>query len=154
MSDVKSEERMDDYDTDVLAWSERQAELLRRRAANEIDWDNIAEEIEAVGRSQKREVRNRLARLCQHLLKWAFQPELRSRSWRATITTQRHELHAVLMDSPSLVPFVAEALPHAYLTGRAWAEQETGLIDLPSETCPWTAEDVLAGDFYPGAPDV
>ncbi len=75
------------YDIDVLALSERQAALLRRRAANEIDWDNIAEEIEAVGRSQKPEVRSRLARLCQHLLKWAYQPELRSRSWRTTIAT-------------------------------------------------------------------
>ena len=143
---------MSDYDTDVLAWSERQAELLRRRAANEIDWDNIAEEIEAVGRSQKRELRNRLARLCQHLLKWAYQPELRSRSWRATIVTQRHELQSVLLDSPSLVPFVAEALPTAYQTGRIWAEQETGLMHLPEESCPWAAAEVLASDFYPGAP--
>jgi hypothetical protein len=144
---------MSDYDTDVLAWTERQADLLRRRAANEIDWDNIAEEIEAVGRSQKREVRNRLARLCQHLLKWAFQPELRSRSWRATITTQRHELRSVLEDSPSLVAFVAEALPNSYQTGRLWAEQETGLMHLPKEQCPWTAGEVMTDDFYPGAAD-
>jgi Domain of unknown function DUF29 len=142
---------MSDYDTDIVEWSERQAGLLRRRAANEIDWDNIAEEIEAVGRSQKREVRNRLARLCQHLLKWAFQPELRSRSWRATITTQRHELRSVLLDSPSLVPFVTEALPHAYQTGRVRAEQETGVTQLPAERCPWTAEEVLADGFFPGA---
>ena len=142
------------YDVDVLAWSERQAALLRRRAANEIDWDNIAEEIEAVGRSQKHEVRSRLARLCQHLLKWAYQPELRSRSWRTTIATQRHDLELLLEDSPSLVPFVAVALPRAYQMGRVWAEQETGVINLPSETCPWTAEEVLAGDFYPGAQDV
>src|ERR1700689_2398531 len=114
MSGVNNEERMSDYDSDILVWSERQGELLRRRAANELDWDNIAEEIEAVGRSQKREVRNRLARLCQHLLQWAFQPELRSRSWRATITTQSYELKSVLMDSPGLVPFVPEALPAAY----------------------------------------
>src|SRR5271163_5024898 len=127
---------MSDYDTDILMWSERQGELLRRRAANEIDWDNIAEEIEAVGRSQKREVRNRLARLCQHLLKWAFQPEMRSRSWRATLTTQRYELRSVLEDSPSLVAFVAEALPNADRTGRGWAEQETGLMHLPKDECP------------------
>jgi hypothetical protein len=146
------------YDDDILLWSEHQADLLRRTAAGErvnsaeLDWPNIAEEIEAVGRSQRREVRNRLARLCQHLLKWAFQPELRSRSWRATIVTQRHELQSVLLDSPSLVPFVAEALPNAYQTGRIWAEQETGLMHLPEAPCPWAAAEVLASDFYPGAP--
>jgi len=146
------------YDDDILLWSEHQADLLRRTAAGErvnsaeLDWPNIAEEIEAVGRSQRREVRNRLARLCQHLLKWAFQPELRSRSWRATIVTQRHELQSVLLDSPSLGPFVAEALPNAYQTGRSWAEQETGLMHLPEAPCPWTAAEVLASDFYPGMP--
>ena len=146
------------YDDDILLWSEHQADLLRRAAAGErvnsadLDWPNIAEEIEAVGRSQRREVRNRLARLCQHLLKWAYQPELHSRSWRATIVTQRHELQSVLLDSPSLVPFVAEALPNAYQTGRIWAEQETGLMHLPEEPCPWTAAEALASDFYPGAP--
>jgi hypothetical protein len=83
------------YDTDVVAWSERQAELLRRRAAGvlvndtELDWLNLAEEIEAVGASTRRELRNRLVRLLQHLLKWYFQPEHRSPRrlricWRTT----------------------------------------------------------------------
>jgi hypothetical protein len=68
----------DRYDRDVLLWSERQANLLRRRAAGEIandadlDWLNIAEEIEAVGVSQRRELRSRLIRLLQHLLKWKY----------------------------------------------------------------------------------
>ena len=58
------------YDTDVAAWAEQQAGALRRRAANEIDWDNVAEEIEGVAASQKREVRSRLRVICEHLLKW------------------------------------------------------------------------------------
>jgi hypothetical protein len=143
---------MNDYDTDLLAWSEHQAGLLRRHASNEIDWDNLAEEIEALGRSQKHEVRRRLARLCQHLLKWAFQPDFRSRSWRTTITMQRQELELLLEDSPSLLPFLAEALPRAYRIGRAWAEQETGVMGLP-ETCPWSAEAVLEEGFLPEAHD-
>jgi Domain of unknown function DUF29 len=76
---------MSDYDTDLLTWSERQAALLRRRVAGElvndaaIDWSNVPEEIESVGHSERRELRSRLARLLQHLLKWRYQPEHRSR---------------------------------------------------------------------------
>jgi hypothetical protein len=74
------------YQTDFALWAERQTELLRRRAAgdlvndSDLDWQNLAEEIEAVGASTRRELRNRLARLLQHLLKWHYQPALRSRS--------------------------------------------------------------------------
>lgn len=119
-----------DYETDVVRWSERQAALLRERAAGrlvneaDVDWTNIAEEIESVGINEKREVRRRLARICQHLLKWAFQPELQSRSWRATLAIQRRELEDVLKDSPSLKPFVAEVLEDDYQLGRVWAEKE------------------------------
>src|SRR5689334_1934812 len=66
------------YDTDVAAWSEQQAKALRRRAANEIDWDNVAEEIESLSRSDKREICSRLAVICEHLLKWHLQPDARS----------------------------------------------------------------------------
>jgi hypothetical protein len=80
---------MSDYDIDLSLWSEQQAALLRRRAAGELineaelDWYNIAEEIESVGGNTRRELRNRLARLLQHLLKWHYQPEHRSRSTAA-----------------------------------------------------------------------
>ena len=79
------------YDDDFTLWTEQQATLLRRRAAGELvndaelDWLNLAEEIEAVGGNTRSELRNRLARLLQHLLKRHYQPELRSRSWRAAI---------------------------------------------------------------------
>jgi len=149
-----------DYETDVVRWSERQAALLRERAAGtlvneaDLDWTNIAEEIESVGINQKREVRRRLARICQHLLKWAFQPELQSRSWHATLAIQRRELKDVLKDSPSLKPFVAEVLEDAYQLGRVWAEKETGAMHLPEEKCPWTAEQVQDDNFYPTMPEV
>jgi hypothetical protein len=142
-----------DYDTDVVRWSERQAALLRERAAGklvneaDLDWANLVEEIESVGINQEREVRRRLARICQHLLKWAFQPELQSRSWRATIAIQRRELKDVVKDSTSLKPFVAEVLEDAYQLARIWAENETGLMRLPDEKCPWTAEQVQDDDF-------
>ena len=77
-----------DYATDVAAWAEQQAGLLRRRASGQLpndaglDWDNLAEEIEGVAASQKREIRNRLKRICQHLLKWRHSKRPPSRSWR------------------------------------------------------------------------
>jgi hypothetical protein len=96
------------HDQDFVLWIEQQVTLLRRRAAGdlandaELDWRNLAEEIEAVGGNTRRELRNRLARLLQHLLKWHYQPELRSRSWCATIHTQRQEIEELLADNPSL----------------------------------------------------
>jgi hypothetical protein len=99
---------MSDYDIDLSQWAEQQAALLRRRAAGELvneadlDWENIAVEIEAVGGNTRRELRNRLTRLLQHLLKWHYQPEHRSRSWRSMIRTQRQEIENLLADNPSL----------------------------------------------------
>ncbi|MGA3003882.1 MAG: DUF29 domain-containing protein [Acetobacteraceae bacterium] len=136
------------YDTDVVAWSERQAELLRRRAAGvlvndtELDWLNLAEEIEAVGASTRRELRNRLVRLLQHLLKWYFQPEHRSRSWRATILTQRQEIEDLLADNPSLRNRLPELFLAAYPRARTYALNETGLLDLPPAS-PFTVEYAL-----------
>ena len=141
------------YDEDFVLWTERQAALLRRRAAGELvndaelDWQNLAEEIEAVGRSTRRELRSRLARLLRHLLKWHYQPQLRSRSWRSTIEEQREELEELLADNPSLRAALPDFFPGAYVRGRRWALRETGLLSLP-ETPPFTLEQVL-GDALP-----
>lgn len=92
------------YDEYFTHWTEPQAALLRRRAAGalvndaELDWQNLAEEIESVGGNTRRELRNRLVRLLQHLLKWHYQPEHRSRSWRSTVRTQRQEIRDLLAD--------------------------------------------------------
>ena len=91
--------------------------------------------------SEKREVRSRLALIVQHLLKWQYQPDLRSRSWRATLHVQRRDLLAVLEDSPSLRPFAANVLPASFAHGRHDAEQE---LDAPSA-------DRLSLDDRPGA---
>ena len=72
------------YETDFVSWAEQQADALHRRAANEIDWENVAEEIEILARSDRRDIHNRLAVICIHLLKWTYQRGLRSRSWRRT----------------------------------------------------------------------
>jgi len=136
------------YEQDLVAWTEQQASLLRAGRLDAIDAEHLAEEIESLGASQRREMRNRLARLLQHLLKWHFQPDLRSRSWATTIRVQRDELAAVLDDSPSLRTALPDVLPRAWQLGRGWALQETGLLDLP-DACPWPLEQVLAQEFLP-----
>jgi len=136
------------YDTDTAAWAQQQASALRRRAANEVDWDNVAEEIEDVAGSQKREIRNRLVVICSHLLKWAHQPEHRSSSWRGFIVEGRDGIADVLEESPSLAPYPAARLAKSYAAGRRKAAAETGLIGLP-ETCPWSVDQVLDHAFWP-----
>lgn len=141
------------YDTDFLQWTEHQSTLLRHRAAGEqvndgdLDWRNLAEEIEAAGAGTRRELRYRLARLLQHLLKWQFQPALRSRSWQAAIVEQREELADLLAENPSLRARLPEVLPEAYARGRRSAMTETGLLELP-ESSPFSVEEVL-GDNLP-----
>lgn len=95
------------YDEDLALWAGEQGRLLRaagRQRRNEpIDWDHVAEEIETLGNSQASEVRTRLVRIIEHLLKLQFSPAREPRlGWQTTISQQREELEAVLADSPSL----------------------------------------------------
>jgi hypothetical protein len=136
------------YDEDVVAWSEQQSALLRAGDFAALDVEHVAEEIESVGSSHRHEVRRRLARLVQHLLKWQHQPGLRGRSWRTTIGIQRKDLLLLLKDSPSLRPRLGGLLLDAYPLGRDWAELETGLLNL-SETCPFSVEQLVDPDFFP-----
>ncbi len=136
------------YDQDFALWAAEQAALLRAGQLSAIDAAHLAEEIESVGASERREARNRLARLLQHLLKWHLQPGFRSRSWSVTIQTQRDELAAVLDDSLSLRRTLPELLPRAFQLGRNWATQETGLLNLPQE-CPWTVDQAMSNEFLP-----
>src|ERR1700677_4428442 len=102
------------YDTDFYAWSNEQAALWRAGRVAEGDVENIAEEIESMGRSEKRELVNRLTVLFVHLLKWRYQPSLRGRSWTLTIGQQRRRLVKLLDANPSLKSQLNEALADAY----------------------------------------
>ena len=141
------------YDTDPALWAERQADALRRHAHNEIDWENVAEEIESLTRSDKREIRSRLVVICAHLLKWQFQPEARSTSWRGSIRESRDAIADLIEESPSLADYPATQLGGsrgAYARGRISAAEETGIADLPAQS-PWTIAQVLDPDFWPEA---
>ena len=138
------------YQSDIAAWAEQQADVLRRRAANEVDWENVAEEIESLARSDRREIRNRLAVICEHPLKWAYQPEQRSGSWRASVVEGRDQIAGLVQESPSLRDYPAAMLTAAYPPARRKAEAETGMAGLP-ESCPWTIGEVLDHAFWPQA---
>lgn len=138
------------YDVDFYAWANEQAALLRGRRLSEADIDNIAEEIESMGRSEKRELVSRFTVLLAHLLKWRFQPGLRTGSWRATIQVQRLELARHLRDNPSLKAQLGEAIDNAYRVARITAESETGLPDATfPKTCSWTFEQLMNDQFWP-----
>jgi hypothetical protein len=141
------------YEADFYAWTQAQAQKLRDHSANAIDWENLAEEIESVGNSQKHEIRNRLIVLLTHLLKWEFQPDKRSHSWQSSIGEQRTHISGLLDTSPSLWRFPAETLDRSYRFGRRKAAEETRLKPaIFPETCPYSIEDVLDDTFMPGLP--
>lgn len=115
------------YDRDFFAWSLEQAKLLRAGKLAEADIDHIAEEIETVGRAEKRALISRLSVLLLHLLKWRYQPEKRSPRWEASIRVHRNRLADHLDDSPSLEPPLPQALASAYRDAALEAVAETGL---------------------------
>jgi hypothetical protein len=107
---------MSDYDTDLLRWSERQAALLRRAAAgdrvnDQVDWENVAEEIESLGESDRRELTNRIATILVHLVKLEASPADEPRTgWRETVLEQRRRITRLLKDSPSLRPGISQVI--------------------------------------------
>ncbi|NET51409.1 MAG: DUF29 domain-containing protein [Merismopedia sp. SIO2A8] len=127
--------------------------MLKNQQWDLLDRQNLIEEIESLGRQQRRELRNRLAILLGHLLKWHYQSDRRSRSWLATLRVQRREIQSLIQDNPSLKPYLDEALREGYLNGRDLAMGETNLpLSTFPETCIYSLTDVLNLDFYPGSP--
>lgn len=138
------------YDEDFFAWTQEQARLLREGELSSIDGENVAEEIESMGLSDRRQIRSRLIVLLTHLLKYRYQPEGRSRSWTTTMREQRRQLDLVLADSPSLRPFVASVIADSYRKACRDASDETDLPkgSFPAE-CPFTIGQILAEEFLP-----
>jgi Domain of unknown function DUF29 len=138
------------YDTDFYAWTQEQARLLREQRWGDLDLDNLADEVEGVGRSEKREIEHRLEILIAHLLKWTFQPGGRGSSWRGTIGEQRHRLRRLVEDSPSLRGYLQEEALDCYRAGRLRASAETGIaFGLFPEESPFTPEQILDPAFFP-----
>jgi hypothetical protein len=136
------------YDSDFYSWSQEQGRLVREGRWSEVDRENVAEEIESLGREQFSKLESAFRVLIMHMLKWDHQPERRSRSWRATIATQRVELEDVLADNPGLKPRISEAIARGYRKARLEAANETELsLKTFPETCPYSFEDITSRPF-------
>jgi hypothetical protein len=147
------------YDTDFVTWSQRQADLLRRRAAGElvnesdIDWPNVAEEIEALGKNEERALASKLAIIMEHMLKLEASPATDPRAgWRATIRRERTDIHRLLKSAPSLRRTVAAVM--AEELGAARSEAAASLADngetprIAIDGAAYTEDQVL-GDWLP-----
>jgi hypothetical protein len=121
------------YEDDIYGWAQRQAGLLRAGRWAEIDTENLAEEIESVGRAEYDKLESALRVLLSHMLKWDYQPERRSRSWALTIREQRNRVKKSLRHNPSLKSLLDEVVAEAYGDAFLEAARET---DLPLATFP------------------
>jgi hypothetical protein len=138
------------YDHDYFAWTVEQGRLLRGLRPTGLDWENVAEEIESLGRSDKRSIENNLNVVVLHLLKWRYQAEKRKGDWKSSLIEHRKRLNRLVAESPSLRHYPAEVLAREYTVARLRASAETGLPESAfPEECPFTIEQVLAPDFWP-----
>jgi hypothetical protein len=152
MSDAEAKARENClYEADFYEWTQQQARLLRERRFDDLDLENLIDEVESVGRSDKRQIESRLEVLLAHLLKWKYQPGGRGGGgWIGTIFEQRGRVHRLLKDSPSLRQFYRESVPGMYLAARLRAARESGIaFGLFPEECPFTPEQVLDLEFFP-----
>ncbi|TCT21532.1 DUF29 domain-containing protein [Thiobaca trueperi] len=141
------------YQQDFYAWTQEQTRLLRAGRYTELNAEHLIEEIEDLGKRERRALENRLAILIGHLLKWRYQPDYPYRkSWRATINEQRRRIAQLLTDSPSLRTHLPDLLPDACADGRDLVVRETPLDydDLPPD-CPFALDSILDPDFWPDA---
>ena len=140
------------YDSDFHLWSQTQAALIREGRIAEIDLENVAEEIESLGRSDRREIRSRLEILLVHLLKWEFQRAKRKNGWKKSISEARRGIKKLVDESPSLQGFPEAVLSEEYKNARQAAAEETGLDEdsFPAD-CPYSIADILTRGFFPGA---
>jgi hypothetical protein len=140
------------YDQDFYAWANEQAGLLHAGRLSEADIEHIAEEIECMGKSEKRELVNQLAVLALHLLKWQHQPVLRGTSWRLTIEEQRNRLEDHQTDNPSLKSGLSETMAAADRYAVLGAARETGMDRTAFPvTYPWSIQQIMDSTFYPEA---
>ncbi|MBE9171504.1 DUF29 domain-containing protein [Pleurocapsales cyanobacterium LEGE 06147] len=138
------------YEQDYYLWLKNTAQLLRDDQLSELDKLNLIEELEDMGRSEKRAVKSNLIRVLQHLLKWKYQPEKRSDSWLSTIVEHRQRIILAFEDSPSLKGYYLEVFDKCYQDARKNAATETrlALTVFPTQS-PFNPQDTLNPDYLP-----
>lgn len=138
------------YSTDFNAWIDQTTQLLREQRWHEIDVAHLIEEIEDLGKSERRAIASQLIRLLLHLLKWQYQPQRRSDSWLDSITDARTQIELAIADSPSLSSYPAAQLNESYQRVRRQAARQTGIeITVFPNACPYSLNLVLAEDWLP-----
>jgi hypothetical protein len=141
------------YERDYYAWTNTQIQALRERESSRLDWENLAEEVEDLGKAERHRLESHLESLLMHLLKCTYQPQRRSRSWSNSMEEHRYRIHRVLRDNPGMKAQLPEILADAYNAARFVARRETGLkLSALPESCPWTVDEALRTDFYPARP--
>lgn len=141
---------MINYEKDFYGWTQEQASLLRTGRLNELDIENLVEEVETMGRSEKRELESRLTVLLLHLLKWKYQDVRRGRGWELFIDEQRLRFVETLEENPGLKPKIDEILKKSYQYAVLQAARETNISKnvFPSE-CPWLLNQITDDSFFP-----
>lgn len=140
------------YTSDFSVWIDQTAQLLREHRWHELDLPNLIEEVEDLGKSERRGLVSQLTRLLLHLLKWHYQPQRRSDSWLDSITDARTQIDLIIEDSPSLKYYPAEKLEESYQRARRQAAKQTQLtIAVFPAICPYAIENVLAEGWLPEA---
>ena len=138
------------YETDYDAWLAAQINGLQQGDIAALDIPHLIEELEGLSKSNERELESYLIRLLAHLLKWEYQPSMRSGSWEASITNSRDRIERLLDDQKSLRSRVGEFLPNAYKSAIKWATKETKLrTDLFPPSCPYSVEQLLDESWLP-----
>jgi len=138
------------YETDFYGWIQHQADSLRVRSFSGLDYDNLIEEIESMGKSLQRELTSRFEVLFAHLLKWQFQPKFKGTSWELTIDEQREKIAELLSDNPSLMSELDDSLTRGYKHAKRAAMKETGIDQSNFPVlCPWTFQQAMSPDFWP-----
>jgi hypothetical protein len=138
------------YEADYLQWLESNLQQLRQGNYEQIDWENLLEEIEAMGRSEKRSLKSNLIVVLLHLLKWQYQPEKRSGSWERSIIEHRRRIKEALKESPSLKSYLTNILDESYTDSVKQAKAETRLpITIFPRECPYSLTSILDDEFLP-----
>jgi len=145
-------------DVDFCAWLDDQASALRRLRPGALDWENLAEELEAMGRGEENALESHLTNLLIHLLKWRYQPNKRTGSWEATIENSRDHITQLLQRSPSLKSKIDDAFWSVYRHARREAGGQMGLTKREWErclpvSCEWSLKTACDDDFWPDSSD-
>jgi Domain of unknown function DUF29 len=150
----RSRSGSDLYEQDFYLWIQTTAALLKQKDFTQLDLEHLIEEIETMGRSEKRALESNVAVLLMHILKYQFQPMRRSHSWRYTIAEHRKRVQKALQESPSLKPYFYEVLSDSYESARNLAVSETGIefSTFPQEI-PFTPDQILDPEFFPELAD-